>query len=158
VLPLREGEVRRPTIWAGTVDLALEQPLVGVGLDAFRYAYPGGGREDFGRWVTIAENDVLQWAAEGGVALLALGAFGSFVAARSLRRRFHGADRLSRAAARLTLCGGLGLLLPCSITGVPLHVPAVMAAAVLVWAGAWACLSPRAAGPAEAEGLLFPPR
>ncbi len=147
LLPLREGETRRVRVWEGAADLAGEQPAFGIGLGAFAFAYPGEGRPDLGKKVSIAENDVLQWAAEGGVALLALLALGGVAAVRSLKRRLAAAAPRDRTTALVSLCGLVGIV-PASLVGCPLNTPAIAAAAAATWAGAgWLAAAPRAGPP-----------
>lgn len=127
----RDGEATRLEIWRGTLDLAVRQPL-GIGVDAFRYAYAGDGRAPQDRRCGIAENDVLQAVAETGVpgvlVLLGLAA----AAVRALAR-----DRAGRApdgvAPGLAVAGCLAAL-PVALTGGGFHAPAVLGQAVLAWA------------------------
>ena len=130
-LPVRADEAARLEIWRGTVALVAEQPVVGVGLDAFRYAYPGDGRGPVEDWVAIAENDVLQVVAETGVVGLAGLALAAALALRALGRdrRAAGAGGVPRRLA-LAPCAAV---LPLVATATPLHAPAVAAAAVVAF-------------------------
>ena len=133
-IPVRGDEPKRLEIWQGSLGLAVEQPMTGIGLHAFRWAYAGEGREPADTFVAIAENDGLQWLAEMGIVGLLLG--GLFVAA--VARSFARSRREGQAPAvpsAVALSGFAGLV-PLAMTGAPLHTPAVAAAAVLAWAAA----------------------
>ena len=64
-------DVRIP-IARSTVDMIRARPLQGFGLGAWAKAYPAFARFDSGVIVNQAHSDWLQWAAEGGLPLLAL--------------------------------------------------------------------------------------
>ena len=128
-MPLRGDESARLDVWRGAVDLSMRQPAVGVGFDAFRYAYPGEGRKPDDRLVAVAENDVLQLAAEGGAVGLGLAAYGATIFLVGLRSRARITRPAARRRARLALAGPIGLL-PLSMTSVPLHAPAVAIATI----------------------------
>ncbi len=134
-IPLRGDEALRLDVWRGAVDLALRQPVAGVGFDAFRHAYPGEGRKPDDRLVAVAENDVLQLAAEGGVLGFGFAALGAAIVGVGLGSRRRIASAPSRQSAGLALAGPIGLV-PLAMTSVPLHAPAVaiatLAAGVLV--------------------------
>jgi hypothetical protein len=127
----RTNEGTRFEIWAGTLDLAVRQPL-GVGLGAFPYAYPGDGRGPTDRWAAIAESDVLQAGVElGAPGALLLGA-AAFAAWRALRRDRRAAGPDGRAPA--WALAGLLAAVPVACTGSPFHAPAVAAAGAVAWA------------------------
>ena len=149
LLPLRPGEGTRLEIWRGTLDLASRQPLLGVGVYAFPYAYAGNGRPVADRLVDTAENDFLQAGAEGGIALVALLLLAARSALRSLRARRSQADAAGRRASSVALAGLVGLL-PITLTGSPLHAPSVALAAAAAWALAGLLASPAEGTPSEA--------
>lgn len=129
VLPVRGDESARLELWRGSLDLATRQPIVGVGLDAFRYAYAGEGRGPSDRLVAVAENDALHLAAEGGIAGVLIAAFGAAALVGGYRSRRRTASEVTRRSASLALSGPLGLL-PLVMTSVPLHTPAVAFASI----------------------------
>lgn len=146
-LPLRGDESVRLDIWRGSVALAARQPVAGIGFDAFGWAYPGEGREPADRFVTVAENDVLHLAAEGGLVGLALVAAGGLAALRGARSLARRASAPARREAWLSACGPLGLL-PLTLSSVPLHAPAVAFATLAAGALVVALLREDDAGPA----------
>jgi O-antigen ligase len=142
--PERLEEGLRFEVWRGTVDLASRQPVVGTGFGSFPYAYPGDGRPDRGLWVTIGENELLHTAAEVGIvggALLLAGLCAAFAGFR--RRVAASAAALGRPRrAPWVALAGLAGLLPSIATSTPLHTPAVLAAAVVVFGAASAIAGP----------------
>jgi len=153
---LRGDEALRLDIWRGSAALCARQPVAGVGIDAFAAAYAGEGRRPTDRLVTVAENDLLHAAAEGGIAGLAALSFGLVALVRGWRGRMRAADPDARRAGRLALAGPIGLL-PTSLTSVPLHAPAVALASLCAGMLAVALLrgndDPRACGYAPVPGV-----
>ena len=153
-LPQRPGESKRFEVWKGSVDLALAQPVLGNGIDAFRWSYGGAGRPVADRWVSTAESDPLQAAAEGGVALVVLLGAAAVAGLRALRRDRPDAAPAARTASSLVLCGLVGAA-PIALTSAPFHVPAVALAGVAAWALARALATPApAAGDASGPAIL----
>jgi O-antigen ligase len=60
---------------ASAVEMARARPGMGFGLGTFESAYPAYAQFDLGLRVNHAHNDWVEWAAEGGVPLLAAMAF-----------------------------------------------------------------------------------
>lgn len=114
----------RLAIWRTTLTMMADQPLLGVGLGAFRVAYP---RYDTGnglRFTTHAHNDFLHLMGEtgvvGGLMCLLFLMVGLRVARRTLRQAEAGLRPPAIAAA--VACGALALH---SLVDVPLHVMAI---------------------------------
>jgi O-antigen ligase len=137
----KPGETRRLDIWRGSLGVAKEQPVVGVGADAFGDAYSDPSRPISDRGVETAEDQALEILAEGGVVGAALAAAGALSLVRAWRRRRRALDPEGRA--RLALAGAtLVALLPAFVTSAPLHAPAFAAGAVLAWHAALSAAGP----------------
>jgi O-antigen ligase len=62
----------RADLLRSSVAMARDRPLSGFGLGAWSTAYPAYARFDDGDFVNQAHNDWAQWAAEGGLPMLAI--------------------------------------------------------------------------------------
>ncbi len=62
----------RRLLLISTLEMALDRPVLGVGLGNWSLAYPAYARFDDGLFDNQAHNDWAQWAAEGGFPLLGL--------------------------------------------------------------------------------------
>lgn len=62
----------RADLVKSSIDMIRDRPLMGFGLGTWPTAYPAYARFDDGLFVNQAHNDWVQWAAEGGLPLLAM--------------------------------------------------------------------------------------
>lgn len=63
-------DLRLP-VWRSTIEMVLRRPWTGFGLGSFAVIYPAFADMDVGLAVNTAHQDWLQWAAEGGLPMLA---------------------------------------------------------------------------------------
>jgi O-antigen ligase len=62
----------RANLLRSSIHMVRDRPLAGFGLGAWSTAYPAYARYDDGTFVNQAHNDWVQWAAEGGLPMLAM--------------------------------------------------------------------------------------
>jgi O-antigen ligase len=148
--PGAELSVRtRLSAWRDCADILRRYPVLGAGPNAFRTTHPTLRRDANGAWMTHAENEYAQFAAEGGsVGLLLLGVL--LVTVLRLSRRPPGADEERLTAAAL---GAGATAAAHAAVDFPLHVP-LYAITLAVWTGlAWSGRAPT--GPAGRRWLAW---
>ncbi len=135
----------RPRIWAAAVDVGVDHPFFGVGVQNFQKAAAQRGVFERGSALENVHNIPLNLLAENG--FIGLGGFLVFIAQLAWRARtaIGSRDRLARALA-LGLLATLSGFLVQGLTLMPLRVNAI-AAAFFVVAGMLTALADRAARP-----------
>jgi O-antigen ligase len=84
----RDPLLYRSDLWASTLELVQQRPLIGYGLGTFEGVYPSRARFDTGERISHAHQNWLEWAAEGGVPFATLAAALLLGSAHSWRRHF----------------------------------------------------------------------
>ncbi len=119
----------RGEMLASAVTMAKVHPLTGFGLGSFETVYPAYARFDIGVIVNHAHDDWAEWAADGGLFMLAalLGVLGYAL----------------RAALRRPWCLGVTCVAAHSLVDFPMQEPALVLVTVSVLCAALASESPR---------------
>ncbi|MBI4908884.1 MAG: O-antigen ligase family protein [Acidobacteria bacterium] len=77
----------RKEMIASAIEMARQRPLSGWGLGSFPIVYPRFASFDSGHFVNHAHNDWAEWAADGGLPLVALMALFAFLSLRAALRK-----------------------------------------------------------------------
>ena len=146
--PTRES--KRPQIWSTAVDVTVEHPFVGVGVNQFKHESVQRLLYERGRPLENAHSVPLSLAAETG--LLGLTGFLAFLGVIGMlaARALHSVDRL-RASIALGLAAGIGGFMVQGLTAALVRVPILMGV-LFLWAGLLAALAKDAKRPARAGG------
>jgi O-antigen ligase len=130
----------RGTVWRDTFDLARAFPVLGSGFGTFSAIYPKFRSPEVRDFYSHAHNDLLQFAAEGGVigALLLLALLGS------LGRRLFAALRGEYGALAIGTAVGLSAALLHSLIDFNFHLPANAAVAAVLAGSLWGLQSKNA--------------
>jgi O-antigen ligase len=123
----------RGTVWRDTVDLARAFPLLGSGFGTFAAVYPKFRSPEVRFFFSYAHNDLLQFAAEGGLVglLLLLGLLAS------LRVRLFAALRGEYGVLAIGAAAGLAAALLHSLIDFNFHLPANAAVAAVLAGALW---------------------
>jgi O-antigen ligase len=116
------GPTSRWGIWSDTVSMIQAHPVLGVGLGAYKTAYPLFGRGDGSLLVDYTHNDYLQLIADCGIVGGAIALVFLVVLFRSVRRCVDATNPVSRAVS-LGCAGGLFAMLIHSLFDFNLQVP-----------------------------------
>jgi len=109
-------------IWSDTVSMIQAHPVLGVGLGAYKTAYPLYGRGDGLLLVDYTHNDYLQLIADCGVVGGAIALAFLVILFRSVRRCVQATNAVSRAVA-LGCAGGMFAILIHSLFDFNLQIP-----------------------------------
>ena len=113
--------VNRASIWAATVEMIKEHPVIGVGFGAYSAAVTRYDSANGRFTLEQAHNEYLEILANGGLTAAILFGWSGFMVIRRIFRNLHSQDSFRRACAFGSLTATFGVLIH-SVVDFSLHV------------------------------------